>query len=153
MLLDSFQAGLSWSIILKKREGFRQAFADLDPVKIALFNENKFNELIINSQIIRNKMKIRAAISNAQRFLALQDEFGSFQHYIWGFVDFKPIVNKWETEAQIPATSSVSDEMSKDLKQRGFKFVGSTICYAFMQAAGLVNDHLIHCFRHPFNRK
>ncbi len=153
MLLDSFQAGLSWSIILKKRAGFRQAFAGFDPAKIALFNEDKFNELIINTQIIRNKIKILAAIGNAKKFIALQDEFGSFQHYIWGFVDFRPTVNKWETEAQIPATSSVSDEMSTDLKRRGFKFVGSTICYAFMQAAGLVNDHLVHCFRHPFNRK
>ncbi|NOZ07899.1 MAG: DNA-3-methyladenine glycosylase I [FCB group bacterium] len=153
MLLDSFQAGLSWSIVLKKREGFRKAFAGFDPSEIALFDENKISELITNDQIIRNKIKIRATIGNAQKFLEVQKEFSTFHHYIWSFVNFKPIVNSWETEDQIPATSPVSDVMSADLKRRGFKFAGSTICYAFMQAAGLVNDHLIHCFRHPANQK
>ncbi len=151
MLLDSFQAGLSWSIVLKKRENFRAAFAEFDPVRIAEFDEQKIESLIADAGIIRNKLKIRSAISNACLFLTIQKECGSFQHYIWDFVNHETIVNSWGKESEIPATSPASDALSADLRQRGFKFVGSTICYAFMQAAGLINDHLLHCFRHPHN--
>ena len=147
-VLDAFQAGLSWQIVLNKRENFRKAFANYDIRKIAEYNENKINDLITNPGIIRNKLKINATINNAKRFLEIKEEFGSFDKYIWQFVEGKIIQNMWKELSEIPAKTKESDEMSKDLKKRGFKFVGSTICYAFMQAAGMVNDHLVSCFRY-----
>lgn len=147
IVLDTFQAGLSWAIVLNKREGFRQAFDNFDPVKIAAYDEIKIEELIQEPRIIRNKLKIRGTVTNAQLFLQVQKEFGSFDKYIWGFVAGKPI-NHHEQESEIGATSPESDAMSVDMKKRGFKFCGSTICYAFMQGAGLVNDHLVSCFRY-----
>ena len=146
--LDAFQAGLSWSIVLNKRENFRNAFDNFNPKKIVEYNQTKINELIQDAGIIRNKLKINATISNAKEFLALQKEFGTFDKYIWKFVNGNPIVNKWKTISELPASSSESDILSKDLKSRGFKFVGTTICYAFMQSAGMVNDHLTNCFRY-----
>jgi DNA-3-methyladenine glycosylase I len=146
-VLDAFQAGLSWSTILNKRENFRKAFDDFDYKKIAKYGEKDFDRLIVNAGIIRNKLKILATIENAKQFMKIQEEFGSFDKYIWGFVNHEPIVNNFKTLREIPAKTEISDEMSKDLKKRGFKFVGSTICYAFMQAAGLVNDHTLNCFR------
>ena len=148
LVLDAFQAGLSWSTILAKRENFRKAFDNFDYQKIAKYNQHKIDELLQNEGIIRNKLKINATIGNAKAFMQIQKQFGSFDKYIWSFTGGKPIINKWETMKDIPATSPESDAMSKDLKKRGFKFVGSTICYAFMQAAGMVNDHLISCFRY-----
>ena len=148
MVLDAFQAGLSWAIVLKKREGFRNAFDNFDIKKIATYDENKIGKMLQDASIIRNQQKIRASINNAQRFLEVQDEYGSFDKYIWQFTGNKTKVNKWSSLDQLPATSPESDAMSKDLKKRGFKFVGSTICYAYMQAAGMVNDHLETCFRY-----
>ena len=148
IVLDTFQAGLSWAIVLNKRENFRKAFDNFDPNKIANYGFKPVQELESDAGIIRNKLKIRATVTNAQAFLAVQKEFGSFDKYIWGFVNGKPIVNHHQKDSDIGATSPQSDEMSIDLKRRGFKFVGSTICYAFMQGAGLVNDHIINCFRH-----
>jgi DNA-3-methyladenine glycosylase I len=148
MVLDAFQAGLSWKTVLHKRKNFEKAFAGFDPVKVAKFNEKKTEALMQDSGIIRNRLKILATVTNAQRFLEVQKEFGSFNKYILQFVNHKPIVNKWKQSSQIPAKSEASDAMSKDLQKRGFKFVGSTICYAFMQAAGMVNDHLVGCPRH-----
>jgi len=147
MVLDAFQAGLSWAIVLKKREGFRKAFDQFDIRKIATYDEKKIQLLLKDDKIIRNQMKIRATVNNAGQFLKIQDEFGSFDKYIWQFTGFKTKMNKWESLKELPATSPESDAMSKDLKKRGFKFVGSTICYAYMQAAGMVNDHLVKCFR------
>ncbi len=146
--LDAFQAGLSWSIVLNKRENFRKAFDNFEPVIISKYSQTKINELIQDAGIIRNKLKINATISNAKIFLDVQKEFGTFDKYIWQFVKGKPIVNKWETISDLPASTSESDILSKDLKKRGFKFVGTTICYAFMQSAGMVNDHTVTCFRH-----
>jgi len=146
--LDAFQAGLSWAIVLKKRENFRKAFDNFNPAIIAQYDDDKFNELVQDAGIIRNKLKIKATISNAKAFLQIQTEFGNFDKYIWGVFDNKPIVNKWETNADIPASTPESDLLSKDLISRGFKFVGTTICYAFMQGAGIVNDHLVSCFRY-----
>ena len=148
MVLDAFQAGLSWAIVLKKREGFRKAFDNFEIGKVANFAENKIQELLMDASIIRNQQKIRATINNAQRFLEIQNEFGSFDKYIWQFAEYKTKFNKWTSLDQLPATSPESDAMSKDLKKRGFKFAGSTICYAYMQAAGMVNDHLVECFRY-----
>ncbi|MEE4196160.1 MAG: DNA-3-methyladenine glycosylase I [Bacteroidales bacterium] len=148
LLLDGFQAGLSWSTILSKRENFRKAFDAFDYRKIAGYNSKKIETLLQDQGIIRNKLKIKAAISNAQAFLKVQEEFDSFDRYIWSFTDGKTMVNHWRTIKEVPSTSNESDAMSKDLKKRGFTFVGSTICYAFMQAAGLVNDHLVTCFRY-----
>jgi DNA-3-methyladenine glycosylase I len=148
IVLDTFQAGLSWQIVLNKRENFRKAFAGFDVNKIAKFNDNKFRQLITDEGIIRNKLKISGTIENAKAFIKVQKEYGSFDKYIWQFVGNKPKVNKWKDISQIPSSSKESDEMSKDLKKRGFKFVGTTICYAFMQAAGLVNDHTISCYRY-----
>ncbi len=148
LILEGAQAGLSWATILKKREGYREAFANFDVKKVAQFDEKKILELISNEAIIRNKLKVRGAVNNAQRFLEVQKEFGSFDKYIWGFVGGKPIVNKWKAMSKLPATSKESDALSKDLKKRGFKFVGSTIMYAHMQACGLYNDHLVDCFRY-----
>ena len=148
MVLDAFQAGLSWRIVLRKRIGFRKAFDNFNPKKIAKFDANKIEKLLSDEGIIRNKLKIAATITNAKAFLEVQKEFGSFDKYIWQFTNFKTIKNKYKTMKDVPATSPESDAMSKDLKIRGFKFVGSTICYAFMQAAGMVNDHKISCFRY-----
>ena len=148
LILEGAQAGLSWSTILNKREGYRAAYDHFDPVKVAAYNDAKATELLNNPGIVRNRLKIAASINNAQRFLEVQQEFGSFDKYIWGFVSGKPIVNHFKTMSEVPATSPESDALSRDLKKRGFKFVGSTIVYAHMQAAGLVNDHLTSCFRH-----
>ena len=148
LVLDAAQAGLSWEIILRKREGFRAAFDDFDPQKIARYDEKKIRELLADARIIRNRLKIESAVSNAGAFLAVQKECGSFARYIWQFVGGKPKVNAIRSLKDIPATSTESDAMSKALKKRGFRFVGSTICYAFMQAAGMVNDHAVDCFRH-----
>lgn len=147
IVLDSFQAGLSWRTILHKRENFRKTFDGFDYKKIAKYTDEDVERLKNDSGIVRNRLKILATISNAQQFMQVQKEFTSFDKYIWGFVGGKAIQNKWANLEDIPATSEVSDEMSRDLKKRGFKFVGSTICYAYMQAAGLVNDHLVGCFR------
>lgn len=146
LVLDAMQAGLSWRTVLYKREAFREAFAGFDPQKVALFTEDDEQRLLQDAGIIRNKLKIRASITNARCFLEVQKEFGSFDAYIWQFVSGQPIINKPTGDGTIPARSRESDQMSKDLQGRGFKFVGSTICYAFMQAAGLVNDHLVNCF-------
>ena len=148
LILEGAQAGLSWSTVLNKREGYRKAFTNFDPVKVARFSEKKIETLIQNPSIIRNRLKITAAVKNARAFLAIQKEFGSFDDYIWAFVGGKPLQNCWKAMVDIPPTSPESDALSKDLKQRGLKFVGSTIMYAHMQAAGLVNDHLISCFRY-----
>ncbi|MBI9037942.1 MAG: DNA-3-methyladenine glycosylase I [Bacteroidales bacterium] len=148
ILLDTFQAGLSWKTILYKRENFREAFDDFDFEKIAFYNEDKVSELLNNKGIIRNKLKIKSAITNAKLFIEIREKYGSFDKFIWKFVDGKTIKNKWNAIQDVPATSTESDKMSKELKKLGFKFVGSTICYAFMQGAGMVNDHLITCFRY-----
>ena len=148
LVLDAAQAGLSWEIILRKREGFRAAFDNFDPEKIARYDKEKIKELLADPGIIRNRLKIESAISNANAFLAVQEEHGSFARYIWQFVGGKPKINACRSLKDIPATSAESDAMSQALKKRGFRFVGSTICYAFMQAAGMVNDHLADCFRH-----
>lgn len=148
LILEGAQAGLSWITVLKKREAYRKAYDNFDPEKVAKYDENKIQELLQNSGIIRNKLKIRASINNAQQFLEVRKEFGSFSKYIWAFVDGKPIVNHFKTTSEIPATTPLSDQISKDLKKRGFKFVGSTIIYAHMQATGMVNDHIIDCPRH-----
>ncbi len=148
LVLDTFQAGLSWKTVLYKRENFRKAFDNFDYKKIASYNEIKITELLQNEGIIRNKLKIISTITNARSFILIQEEFGSFDNYIWQFVNYKTIINKWEKLTDLPAKTSESDAMSKDMTKRGFKFVGSTICYAFMQAAGLVNDHIISCFRY-----
>jgi len=139
---------LSWSTILHRREGYRKAFAKFDVEKVARFTEKRIQKLIVDQRIIRNQLKIRATVNNAQRFIEVQEEFGSFSDYIWGFVDGKPVQNRWKTQKQVPATSPVSDLLSKEMKKRGFKFVGSTILYAHMQATGLVNDHIDTCFRY-----
>ena len=149
LVLDAFQAGLSWAIVLNKREGFRRAFADFDPERVARFNRRSVERLIADPGIVRNRQKIEASIGNARALLALQEEHGSFDRFIWQFVDGKTRHNAWRSMKQVPAKTAESDAMSKELVRRGFKFVGSTICYAYMQAAGMVNDHEIACFRHP----
>ena len=148
LMLDNAQAGLSWQTILNKRENYRKAFDGFDAKKIASYDKAKIEELLANPGIIRNRLKVQHAVTNAKAFLQVQKEFGSFDKYIWQFVGGKPIVNKWKMLKEMPATSPESDAMSKALKKRGFKFVGSTICYAFMQSAGMVNDHLVSCFRY-----
>ena len=148
LLLETFQAGLSWKIILQKREGFRKAFYDFDVHKVAQLSDEQIAELRENPNIIRNRLKIKASVTNAQAFIKIQDEFGSFNSYIWQFTDGKTIHNKFKNHSEIASTSALSDKMSKELKARGFKFVGSTICYAFMQASGMVNNHTVDCFRH-----
>jgi len=148
IVLDTFQAGLSWAIVLNKREGFRQGFDNFNPEKIAEYDEPKIEALIQNPQIIRNRLKIRGTITNAQIFLKVQKEFSSVANYLWDFVGSQQIVNNHEQDSDIGVTSPESDAMSQDMKKRGFKFCGSTICYAFMQGAGLVNDHTANCFRH-----
>ncbi len=148
LMLESAQAGLSWWTVLKKREGYRQAFADFDPVKVARFTDKRIARLLDNRAIIRNRLKVAAAVNNARQFLEVQAEFGTFDAYIWQFVDGEPIQNKRRRLKDLPATTRKSDLLSKDLKRRGFKFVGSTIVYAHMQAVGMVNDHQVTCFRH-----
>jgi len=148
LLLETFQAGLSWITILKKRENFRKAFDDFDYLKIANYSEDKIASLLQDAGIIRNKLKVRSAVTNAQAFMVIQKEFGSFSNYIWGFVDGKPIQNIFKSMNEMPANTPLSDTISKDLKKRGFKFVGSTVVYAHMQATGMVNDHLTSCFRY-----
>jgi DNA-3-methyladenine glycosylase I len=147
LILEGAQAGLSWDTILRKRDNYRAAFDNFDPAKVARYSESKCEKLLQNEGIIRNRLKIASAVGNAKAFLKVQKEFGSFDRYVWGFVGGKPIVNKTMTVADIVAKTDISDAISKDLKKRGFNFVGSTIMYAFMQATGMVNDHLITCFR------
>ena len=153
LILEGAQAGLSWSTILRKREGYRKAFDNFDVQKIARYTENDVARLLVNAEIIRNKLKIRATITNARACRQVQDQFGSFDRYIWQFVNGKTIQNSWEKMTDIPASTPESKAMSKDLQKRGFKFVGPTICYAFMQAVGMVNDHLTGCFRYEELRK
>lgn len=146
LVLEGAQAGLSWLTVLKKRDGYRKAFDNFEVEKVANYDEKKMADLVNNPEIIRNKLKIKSAVKNAQVFLKIQKEFGSFDKYLWGFVDFNPIKNQFKTHAEIPATSVLSDKISKDLKKRGMNFVGSTIMYAYLQANGLVNDHVEGCF-------
>ena len=149
LTLEGAQAGLSWSTVLRKRENYRKAFADFDPEVVAKFPKKKQEKLMQDPGIIRNRLKIESTISNARAFLDVQKEFGSFDKYIWQFVNGRPKQNAWTSLSKLPASTAESDAMSKDLKRRGFRFVGTTICYAFMQATGMVNDHLVTCFRHP----
>ena len=149
LILETFQAGLSWITILNKRENFKLAFDDFDFKKIAKYQEDKYESLLQNAGIIRNKLKIKSAITNAQLFMDVQKEFGSFSKFIWSYVDDKPIINQFEKREDVPATTPLSDKISKDLKKRGFKFVGSTVMYAYMQAVGMVNDHTTDCFKYP----
>lgn len=148
LVLESSQAGLRWSTILKKRKGYRKAFANFDVEKVATFGEDNVQQLLTNPEIIRNENKIRSTINNARQFIQIQREFGNFCDYIWDFVGGKPIHNHWDSMDQVPATTEISDKLSRDLKKRGFKFIGSTTIYAHMQATGLVSDHLTSCFRH-----
>lgn len=153
LILEGMQAGLSWITILRKRENFRRAFDNFDPEKVARYGDEKLAELLADEGIIRNRLKINAAVTNAKAFLEVQKEFGSFDKYIWSFVDNKPIINRSKTLADVPAKTPLSDKISAELKKRGFKFVGSTIIYSFMQAVGMVDDHLVSCFCHSSNRK
>lgn len=148
LILEGAQAGLTWQTVLNKRENYRKALSGFDPAKIARYGNKDVKRLLDNSGIIRNRLKVAATILNAKKFLEIQEEFGSFDKYIWQFVDFKPIKNKFKSLSEIPPTTKESDTMSKDLRKRGFKFVGSTICYAFMEAVGIVNDHVVKCFRY-----
>lgn len=148
LVLDGFQAGLNWMLILKKRENFRKAFDDFMPEKVSAYRERKIEELMNNTGIVRNRRKIEAAISNAQAFLRVREEFGSFDRYIWGFVKGEPVRNRWKSVRELPAYTEKAEEISRDLKKRGFRFVGPTIIYSFMQAVGMVNDHTVGCFRH-----
>ncbi|MDG1732865.1 MAG: DNA-3-methyladenine glycosylase I [Thalassotalea sp.] len=147
LTLECAQAGLSWYTVLKKRENYRTLFANFDVNKVANFSDEKIEELLLNPGIIRNRLKVKSTVTNAQHYIEIQKEFGSFCNYIWGFVDHKPIINNWELISDYPVTTEISDKLSKDLKKRGFKFVGSTIIYAHMQACGMVNDHSKDCFR------
>ncbi len=148
LILEGAQAGLSWDTILAKRENYRKAFDQFEPTVVAGYGEKKFEELLQNAGIVRNRLKIRSATRNARAFLKVVGEFGSFDRYIWGFVGGKPVLNRFKSLKEIPATTEISDAISRDLKKRDFNFVGSTICYAFMQATGMVNDHVVSCFRH-----
>lgn len=148
LILETFQAGLSWITVLRKRENFRKAFDNFDYKKIARYNEDKIQSLLQDEGIVRNQLKVRATVTNAQAFMKIQEEFGSFTDYIWGFVNNQPINEKRKNLKEVPATTEISDKLSKDLKKRGFKFVGSTVVYAHLQATGLVNDHTVDCFRH-----
>jgi DNA-3-methyladenine glycosylase I len=148
LVLEGAQAGLSWSTILKRRSGYRKAFAGFDPVKVARFTPAKVEKLLTDTGIIRNRAKVNSTVRNAGLFLEVQKEFGSFDAYIWGFVGGRPVVNRWRRMAQLPPTSPESEALSKDLRRRGFSFVGPTVCYAHLQAAGLINDHLVGCFRY-----
>ncbi len=147
LVLEGMQAGLSWSLILKKRAGYIQAFDGFDANKIAAYDEQKYQALLLNPGIVRNKLKIQATIQNARAFLAVQAQVGSFDAFIWQFVDGRPLQNAWTTLQDLPAKSSISDTMSKELKRRGFSFIGTTICYSYMQAVGMLNDHMVDCFR------
>lgn len=151
LILEGAQAGLSWSTVLHKRENYKKAFDNFNVNKVALYDEKKEQELLSNAGIIRNKLKIKSAIRNAKVFIEIQNEFGSFNNYIWGFVKNKPIINEWNKPDDVPAKTELSDKISKDLKKRGMNFVGSTIIYAYMQSIGMVNDHLTSCFKHPKN--
>ncbi len=151
LTLEGAQAGLSWSTILHKREGYRLAFDHFDVEKIARYDEVKIQQLLQNPQIVRNRLKVNATVSNAKAFIKIQQAYGSFDSYIWQFVDGKPIINHWQKQADVPASTALSDSISKDLKKKDFKFVGSTICYALMQATGMVNDHTLDCFCYPNN--
>lgn len=146
LILEGMQAGLSWITVLKKREAFREAFDGFDPYKIALYDDTKIQELLENEKIIRNRLKIKAAVNNAKLYLKLIEKYGSFDKFIWSYVDYSPITNRWVNHSDMPASTPLSDKISKDLKKLGFKFVGSTIIYSFMQAIGMVNDHIIECF-------
>ena len=148
LILEGAQAGLSWSTILNKREGYRKLFADFDPERVARFTKKRVEKMLLDPSIVRNRLKVESAVTNAKAFLAIQNEFGTFCDYIWGFVDGKPMQNKFRKDGDVPATSPESDALSTDLKKRGFRFVGSTIIYAHMQAVGMVNDHVVGCFRH-----
>ena len=148
LVLEGAQAGLSWLTVLRKREAYRKAFAGFDPEKVARFTPRKIEHLLENPGIIRNRLKVHSAVSNARAFLEVQEEFGSFDRFIWDFVDGRPIQNHWRSDAELPAKTPLSDRISKELERRGFKFVGSTICYAHMQATGMVNDHTTDCFRY-----
>jgi len=148
LILEGAQAGLSWITVLKKRENYRVAFEGFDPEKVARYDDARIGELIVNEGIIRNRLKIAAAIENARAFIKVQNEFGSFNAYIWQFVDGTPVRNQWKSMQQVPAQTTTSMQMSEELKKKGFKFVGPVICYAFMQAIGMVNDHLVDCFRY-----
>ncbi len=148
IILDGAQAGLSWITVLRKRENYRLLFDNFDPEKVARYDEQKIQSLLADARIIRNKLKVRSAITNAQAYLDLQEQQGSFSDFLWRFVDGRPIQNHWSTDKELPANTPVSDAMSKELKKKGFKFVGTTICYAFMQATGMVNDHTTDCFRY-----
>jgi len=148
LILEGAQAGLSWATVLKKREGYRSMFANFDPAVVASYDEKKISEILAFEGVIRNKLKVRSAVTNARCFLDIQNEFGSFDRYVWRFVNGEPILNRWSNLSEIPASTPESERLSKDLKQRGFKFVGSTIMYAWMQACGLVNDHTTDCFRY-----
>lgn len=148
LILEGAQAGLSWATILHRREGYRRAFAGFDPIKVARFTPARIEKLLKDPGIIRNRLKVAAAVDNARAFLELQAEAGSFDAYIWKFVDGRPVRNRWRSQSQVPATSPVSDALSKDMKKRGFRFVGSTTLYAHLQATGLINDHIVSCFRH-----
>ncbi len=148
LILEGAQAGLSWLTILKRREGYRRAYRDFDPQKVARFGASSVRRLLADPGIIRNRLKIEASIGNARAFLAVQEEWGSFDAYIWSFVEGRPIQNRWRSMAELPATTPLAEKISRDLKQRGFRFVGPTIVYAHMQATGMVNDHLVGCFRH-----
>jgi len=149
LILEGAQAGLSWSTILKKREGYRRAFADFEAAEVARFGDERIATLLNDPGIVRNRLKVRSAVANAQAFLKVQDDWGSFSEYIWSFVDGQPIQNAWHSLSEIPATTPLAEKISKDLKARGFRFVGPTIVYAHMQATGMVNDHLVDCFRYP----
>jgi len=151
LVLESAQAGLNWLMILRKREGYKKAFADFDPERVALFNQTNVVELLGNAGIVRNRLKIEAAIRNAGKFLEIQSAFGSFDNYIWNFVDGAPQINRWKERSQLPATTELSEKVSRDLKKRGFSFLGPTVVYSHLQATGIVNDHLVSCFRHPDN--
>lgn len=148
LILEGAQAGLSWITILRKRDNYRAAFDGFDPARVARYDANQIESLLLNPGIVRNRLKVQSAVTNAQKFLDVQQEFGSFDAFIWRFVDGKPRQNTWRSMVEVPASTKESDAMSKELKRRGFKFVGSTICYAFMQATGMVNDHTTDCFRH-----
>ena len=149
LILEGAQAGLSWITILRKREGYRRAFAEFQPEKVARFRPARLEKLLQNPEIVRNRLKVEGAVKNARAFLAVQEQWGSFAAYLWDFVDGRPILNRWRSLKQVPARTALSDTISKDLKRRGFSFVGSTIVYAYLQAVGVVNDHLTSCFRHP----
>lgn len=148
LTLEGAQAGLSWATILNKRNGYRRAFGEFDPTKVARFTDARMHKLLEDRAIVRNRLKISSTITNARALIAVADEFGSFDSYIWAFVEGAPIQNRWRRPSDVPATTEISDAMSKDLKKRGFRFAGSTICYAFMQATGMVNDHVVSCSRH-----